>query len=106
MKAFMIWAEANQEKHKRMNSYRQNNPFDEEWSLIQPIIPAQGRMGRTRKTDLRPVLSVVFQKRGILAIRRTFRRAEFALRSLPDRLFHRFEGRLRVFGHRIGAEPL
>ena len=55
----MAWTEANQAKYKRTDDCRQNNLTDEEWSLIEPMIPAQGRMGRPRETDPRRVFDAI-----------------------------------------------
>ncbi len=55
----MAWTEANQAKYKRTDDCRQNNLTDEEWSLIEPMIPAQGRMGRPRQTDPRQVFVAI-----------------------------------------------
>ena len=55
----MAWTEANRAKYRRTDDHRQNNPADEEWSLIEPMIPAQGRMGRPRKTDPRQVFDAI-----------------------------------------------
>ena len=55
----MAWTEANQAKYKRTDDFRQNNLTDEEWSLIEPMIPAQGRMGRPRETDPRQVFDAI-----------------------------------------------
>ena len=38
---------------------RQNDLSDEEWALIEPLIPAQGRMGRPRTTDPRRVFDAI-----------------------------------------------
>ena len=47
----MAWNEAAQAKYRRIDDHRQNNLTDEEWLLIEPMIPKQGRMGRPLKTD-------------------------------------------------------
>ncbi len=49
----MPWSEATQAKYRRTRDHRQNNLTDEEWLLIEPMIPKQGRMGRQRKRDPR-----------------------------------------------------
>ena len=55
----MAWSEANRAKNRRTDDHRQNNPADEEWSPIEPMIPALGRMGRPRKTDSRQVFDAI-----------------------------------------------
>ena len=32
---------------------------DEEWALIEPLAPKQGRMGRPRETDAREVFNAI-----------------------------------------------
>ena len=32
---------------------------DEEWALIEPLVPKQGRMGRPRETDARKVFNAI-----------------------------------------------
>ena len=59
MKDTMAWNEATQAKYRRTDDHRQNNLTDEEWSLIEAMIPEQGRMGRPRKTELRQVFDVI-----------------------------------------------
>ena len=55
MEGTMPWTEAAQANYRRPHSHRQNDLSDEEWALIAPLIPEQGRMGRPRSTDLRRV---------------------------------------------------
>ncbi len=55
----MAWNGATQAKYGRSDDYRQNDLSDEEWALIEPLIPAQGRMGRPRTTDPRRVFDAI-----------------------------------------------
>ena len=55
----MAWTEATQVNYRRAHDHRQNDVSDEEWALIAPLIPAQGRMGRPRRTDLRRVFDAI-----------------------------------------------
>ena len=55
----MAWTKAAERKYKRRDDSRQNDVTDEEWALIEPLIPKQGRMGRPRKTDLRGVFNAI-----------------------------------------------
>ncbi len=55
----MAWDEATRRKYKRRDDDRQNNLSDEEWEVIRPLIPEQGRLGRPRKTDLRSVFDAI-----------------------------------------------
>ena len=45
--------------YRRAHDHRQNDVSDEEWALIAPLIPEQGRMGRRRSTDLRRVFDAI-----------------------------------------------
>ncbi len=55
----MPWSEATQAKYRRTDDHRQNNLTDEEWLLIEPMIPKQGRMGRPRKRDPRQIFDAI-----------------------------------------------
>jgi len=55
----MPWSEATQAKYRRSDDFRQNDLTDEEWRLVAPLIPAQGRMGRPRSTDPRRVFDAI-----------------------------------------------
>ena len=55
----MPWSEATQLKYQRSDDFRQNDVSDEERALIAPLIPAQGRVGRPRSTDLRRVFDAI-----------------------------------------------
>ena len=55
----MAWTEATQANYRRVHDHRQNDVSDGEWALIAPLIPAQGRMGRPRSTDLRRVFDAI-----------------------------------------------
>ncbi len=46
-------------KYRRTDDHRQNNLTDEKWLLIEPMIPKQGRMGRSRKTDPRRTFDAI-----------------------------------------------
>ena len=56
MKETMAWNEATQVKYRRTDDHRQNSLTDEEWLLIEPMIPKQGR---PRKTDPRQILDAI-----------------------------------------------
>ena len=59
MEGTMVWTEATQAKYRRSDDFRQNDVSDEEWALIEPLVPAQGRMGRPRSTDSRRVFDAI-----------------------------------------------
>ena len=46
-------------KYRRTNNYMQSNLTDREWELIAPLLPAQGCMGRPRKTSLRRIVDAI-----------------------------------------------
>ena len=55
----MAWDEATRRKYKRRDDDRQNDLSEEEWEVIRPLIPEQGRLGRPRKTDLHSVFNAI-----------------------------------------------
>ena len=55
----MAWNEATRAKYRRTGGHGQNNLTDEEWSLIEPMIPKQDRMCRPRKTDPREFFDAI-----------------------------------------------
>ena len=55
----MAWTEATRANYRRAHDHRQNDVSDEEWALIAPLLPEQGRMGRPRSTDLRRVFDAI-----------------------------------------------
>ncbi len=59
MEGTVAWTEATQVNYRRAHDHRQNDVSDEEWALIAPLLPEQGRMGRPRSTDLRRVFDAI-----------------------------------------------
>ena len=59
MEDAMPWTATSQPQYRRRNDCRQNDLTDEEWALIAPLLPEQGRMGRPRKTDPRRVFDAI-----------------------------------------------
>ena len=55
----MAWTKAAKRKYRRSDNSGQNDVKDEEWALIEPLIPKQGRMGRPRQTELRSVFNAI-----------------------------------------------
>ncbi len=51
----MPWNRTTQQLHKRPDDHSQNDLTDAEWTVIGPMLPKQGRMGRPREVDLRSV---------------------------------------------------
>ncbi len=48
-----------QQLHKRPDDHSQNDLTDAEWTVIEPMPPKRGRMGRPRGVDLRSVFDAV-----------------------------------------------
>ncbi len=55
----MPWNRTTQQIHKRPDDHSQNDLTDAEWTIIEPMLPKQGRMGRPREVDLRSVFDAV-----------------------------------------------
>ena len=55
----MSWNKAAQETYKRNGERFETDLTDEEWALIEPLLPPPSRMGRQRKTDLRDVFDAI-----------------------------------------------
>ena len=58
-----MWTEANRRNHKQDRT-RQKRGYptdvsDQEWQLIEPLLPNAGKTGRPRKTDLRSVINAL-----------------------------------------------
>ncbi len=53
----MPWDGTAQRLHKRSDDHRQSNLTDAEWTITEPMLPKQGRMGRPREVSLRSVFS-------------------------------------------------
>ena len=47
------------QKYKRTNNHMQYDLTDMEWSVIEPLLPRQGRMGRPRRTILRRIVDAI-----------------------------------------------
>ncbi len=55
----MPWNETTQKLYRRSDDHRQSNLTDAEWSIIEPMLPKQGKMGRPREVDMRSVFDGV-----------------------------------------------
>ena len=55
----MPWTATTQRQYRRRDDCRLNDLTDEEWALIAPLIPEQGRIGRPRKTDRRSLFDAI-----------------------------------------------
>ena len=57
----MPWTGAAREKCGRKDNDRQHELSEEEWAILEPMIPKQGRIGRPRKMDMRSVDDAIRQ---------------------------------------------
>ena len=55
----MAWNETTQEQYRRPMDRFETDLTDEEWAVIEPLIPPPGRMGRPRELDMREVFNAV-----------------------------------------------
>ncbi|CAO3426090.1 transposase [Azospirillum argentinense] len=54
-----MWTPENRERHDRSGLRYPSDLSDEEWRLVEPLIPPARRGGRHRSVDLRAVLNGV-----------------------------------------------
>ena len=55
----MPWNKATQEEYKRNGKELETTLTDDEWKLIEPLLPAPVPKGRPRTTDLRAVFNAI-----------------------------------------------
>jgi putative transposase len=55
----MPWTEITRREHDREGLRYASDVSDEEWRLIEPLLPPQRRWGRPRKTSLRSVIDAI-----------------------------------------------
>ena len=55
----MPWNRTTRKDYKRNDKCYESDVTDQEWALIEPMLPEQGPMGRPRKTDLREVFNAI-----------------------------------------------
>lgn len=55
----MPWNKATQEEYKRNRQELETTLTDDEWKLIEPLLPAPAPKGRPRTTDLRAVFDAI-----------------------------------------------
>jgi transposase len=56
----MAWTEVNRPDYCRKDLRYASDMRDEEWRVIEPLLPQKSRLGRPRKVDLRVVLNAIF----------------------------------------------
>ncbi|MCY4542894.1 MAG: IS5 family transposase, partial [Rhodobacteraceae bacterium] len=55
----MPWNKADRQTYRVSDDSTQYVPSDEEWEVLEPLIPKQGRMGRPRVTCMRAIMSAL-----------------------------------------------
>jgi putative transposase len=60
MEVTMPWTETTRVDYLREGPGYASSPSDEEWALIEALLPAQRRLGRPRTTSLRLVVEAIF----------------------------------------------
>src|SRR3569833_1518953 len=56
----MAWTEITRPKYRRDGLRYASNTTDEEWALIEPLLPAPTERGRPRETAMRKVVNAIF----------------------------------------------
>lgn len=56
----MAWTEITRLKYRRDGLRYASDTTDEEWALIDPLLPPPGRRGRPRQTSLRSIVNAIF----------------------------------------------
>jgi transposase len=84
-----MWTPATREHHSREGLRYETDLTDAEWKLIEPMMPAAGRLGRPRKWPLRVIVNAIFYvMRGGIAWR--LLPSDFPPKSTVWRWFCRF----------------
>ena len=55
----MAWTKAARQKYARLGLRYASDTRDEEWAVIEPLLPADRRFGRPRKVCLREVVDAI-----------------------------------------------
>ena len=55
----MPWNESTRRQYRRPTIRYESDLTDEEWSLLEPLLPGPASTGRPRSTDLREVLNAI-----------------------------------------------
>ena len=56
----MVWTEITRAKYRRDELRYASDTTDEEWAVIEPLLPAAGNRGRPRTTSMRAVVDAIF----------------------------------------------
>jgi len=97
----MPWTEITRLQHGREELRYASDLADDEWELIAPLLPAQRRRGRPRKTSLRDVVDAIFYMLATGCQWRALPR-EFPPRSTVQGYFYLWRD-LRLWSRIIGA---
>ncbi len=55
----MAWSETTREKYNRSSERYESDLTDEEWLLIEPLLPPPSKLGRRRTADLREICNAI-----------------------------------------------
>jgi putative transposase len=56
----MTWTEITREQYRRDGLRYASDTTDDEWTVIEPFMPARKRLGRPREVDLREIVNALF----------------------------------------------
>ena len=54
-----MWTETTQRKHARIGLRYSSDLTDEEWAVLEPLMPARSRLGRPAKWSLRTITNAL-----------------------------------------------
>lgn len=55
----MAWSETTREKYNRSSARYESDLTDEEWLLVEPLLPPPAKLGRRRTADLREICNAI-----------------------------------------------
>ena len=61
-----MWTDDHREKHIPRSGRYSSDVTDVEWVIVEPMIPAALRGGRSRKTDMREVLNAIRDRKSVV----------------------------------------
>lgn len=56
----MVWTEITRRQYERDGLRYASDTTDEEWAVVEAVMPVRRRLGRPRRTDLRDVINAIF----------------------------------------------
>ena len=54
-----MWTETTQRKHARIGLRYSSDLTDEEWAVLEPLMPARSRLGRSARWSLRTITNAL-----------------------------------------------